>query len=242
MDWAEFERGRVSGFQTVRRGGYDRNEVDRFLQAVSDWLETEAAQELGDEIVQRKLEQVGQATARILLIAEQETEELRRRAQEECDELRATAQIAANESTARIIETAEQESEELRRRTEEECAHVRAEADATANDTCSRAEKYATRIRAQADEDSKRMLDDAVAQARNALLEETERQRAEMDAVVEELDRRRNAAVDEVERLRADLLSAISAHSEHLAPTERDGGTAGRRHSPTYGPSKHANA
>jgi DivIVA domain-containing protein len=242
MDWAEFEHRRASGFPTVRRGGYAEGEVDRFLASVSDWLKTGAAEELGDEVVRNKLEQAGQTTARILLIAEQEAEELRRSAEEECADLRAKAQSAANESTARILEAAEQHSEQLRRTTEDECADLRAEADTIANETCSRAEKYATKVRAQADEDAKRMIDDAAVQARSALREETERLRAEMDAVVAEMDRRRNAAVEEVERLRADLLAAISPHSERTPPVERDGRTGGRRHVPTYGPSKHANA
>ena len=85
------------------------------------------------------------------------------------------------------------------------------------------------------------MIDDAAVQARTALREETERLRADTEAVVAEMERRRNAAVEEVERLRADLLEAISPHSEGIAPTERDGRTTGRRHVPTYGRS-HANA
>ena len=205
MDWAEFEHRRASGFPTVRRGGYDASEVDRFLASVSDWLKTGAAEELGDEVVRNKLEQVGQTTARILMIAEQETEELRRRA-------------------------------------EEECADLRAQADTIANETCSRAERYATKVRAQADEDARRMIDDAAVQAHSALEEEKERLRGEMDAVVAEMDRRRNVAVEEVERLRADLLTAISPHSERIAPAEREGRTAGRRQAPAYGPSRHANA
>jgi hypothetical protein len=86
------------------------------------------------------------------------------------------------------------------------------------------------------------MIDEAAVQARSVLREETERLRAGMDAVVAEMDRRRNAAVEEVERLRADLLAAISPHSEGTASAERDGRTAGRRHAPTYGSSRHANA
>jgi len=242
MDWAEFEHRRASGFPTVRRGGYDASEVDRFLASVSDWLRTGAAEELGDEVVRNKLEQVGQTTARILMIAEQETEELRRRAEEECADLRAEARTTADESAARILEAAEQRSEELRRTTEEECADLRAQADSIANETCSRAERYATKVRAQADEDARRMIDDAAVQAHSALEEEKERLRGEMDAVVAEMDRRRNVAVEEVERLRADLLTAISPHSERIAPAEREGRTAGRRQAPAYGPSRHANA
>jgi DivIVA domain-containing protein len=209
MDRAHFEHRRTSGFPTVRRGGYDPDEVDRFLASVSEWLRTEAAEELGDGVVQSKLEQVGQTTARILMRAEQENEELRRSAEEECADLRAKARIAAEEEAA-----------ELRRATEDECADLRAQAEA----------------------DAQRMIDDAAVQAHRALQEETERLRADMDAVVAELDRRRSVAVEEVERLRADLLDAISPHSEPSAPTEREGRTAGRRQVPAYGPSRHANA
>jgi DivIVA domain-containing protein len=240
MDWAEFERRRVSGFKTVRRG-YDQNEVDPFLNAVADWLQTDAAHELGDEEVERKLEAAGQSTARILLIAEREAQELRRTTETECAEIRAEAQAAADESAARVLAIAEQEAEALRRTTEEECTELRAAADAAANDACSSAEKYATTVRAKADEEAKQAIDDAREQAREAAREETERQRAKADAMIVELERRRDAVVGEVERLRANLLSAISQFSPRASSTEADGGTAGRRHVPAYGPSRHAN-
>ena len=59
MDWTHFEQLRVSGFTMTRRG-YDKREVDRFLDSLAEWLETDAANELGDQAVQRKLELVGQ--------------------------------------------------------------------------------------------------------------------------------------------------------------------------------------
>jgi cell division septum initiation protein DivIVA len=241
MDWAEFEQQRISGFATARRG-YDKDEVDRFLDAVAGWLQTDAAEELGDREIERKLEAAGQSTARILLIAEQEAQELRRKTDEECADLRANAEAAAQESAARTLEIAEQQAEELRRQTEEECADLTETADTIANDTCSRAEKYATEIRAKADEDAKQMIDEARVRARAVLLEETERKRAEVDAIVDELERRRSAAVEKVERLRADLLSAISKDSPRAQSTERDGGSGQRRHAPAYGSSNHANA
>ena len=42
MDWAEFDERRVTGFTAVRRG-YDKSEVDQFLEAVAGWLRTDAA-------------------------------------------------------------------------------------------------------------------------------------------------------------------------------------------------------
>ena len=94
MDRAEFEQRRASGFRTARHG-YDKGDVDRFLRDVADWLQADAAAELGDLVVQRQLELAGQSTARIVLIAEQEAQELRRRTEEECAELRAEAQADA---------------------------------------------------------------------------------------------------------------------------------------------------
>lgn len=241
MDWAEFEERRLSGFDTVRRG-YDPDDVDRFLEAVADWLRTDAAHELGDRVVEGKLEAAGQSTARILLIAEQEAQELRRATQQECADLKARAQAAAHDSAARVIQEAEQHAEDLRRKTEEECAELIAAADATANDTCSRAERYANTIRARADEDAKHTIEDARVTARDAAREEIERERAEIEAMVAELERRRDRAVEEVARLRAELLSAIARFVPGADATEHDDGTAGRRHAPTYGPSRHANA
>jgi DivIVA domain-containing protein len=241
MDWAEFEERRLSGFDSVRRG-YDPSDVDRFLEAVADWLRTDAAQELGDQTVQGKLEAAGQSTARILLIAEQEAQELRRATEEECADLKARAQAAADDAAARVIQNAEQQAEDLRRKTEEECAELIAAADAAANDTCSRAERYANTIRARADEDAKQAIEDARVTARDAARAEVERERADIEAMVAELERRRDRAVEEVERLRGELLSAIVRFVPGADPSEDDDGPAGRRHAPTYGSSRHANA
>ena len=47
MDWNDIDRLRDPGF-TVARRGYDAREVDRLLGSLVDWLETDAARELGD--------------------------------------------------------------------------------------------------------------------------------------------------------------------------------------------------
>jgi hypothetical protein len=66
MDWNEIERLRIDGF-TVARRGYDRREVDKFLGALLDWLETDAPKDLGGMAVKRKFELAGKSTAQILL-------------------------------------------------------------------------------------------------------------------------------------------------------------------------------
>jgi uncharacterized protein YhdP len=94
MDWKGIDRLRDPGF-TIARRGYDRREVDRLLGSLVDWLETDAAKELGELAVKRKLEFVGKSTARILVTTEEEAAQLRRMTDEECVELRSEAEAAS---------------------------------------------------------------------------------------------------------------------------------------------------
>jgi membrane protein involved in colicin uptake len=94
MDSSDIERLRAPGFPIARRG-YEQRAVDRFLAHLADWLETDAATDLGQVAVTRKLELVGKSTAHILLTTEQEAEQMRRRAEDECAELRSEAEAEA---------------------------------------------------------------------------------------------------------------------------------------------------
>src|ERR687897_677763 len=97
MDWNDIERLRIHGF-TVARRGYDRREVDKFLGALVDWLETDAPKDLGGMAVKRKFELAGKSTAQILLTTEKESEQMLRQAEEECADLRAQAEAASREA------------------------------------------------------------------------------------------------------------------------------------------------
>lgn len=130
MDWEEIERLRVQGFTLARRG-YDRREVDKFLGALVDWLETDAAKDLGGAVVKRKLELAGKSTAQILLTTEKESEEMRRQTEEECAELRSEAEAA---------------SLEARRAADEYAKKVRQKADQDARQTGEAANAKAKRI------------------------------------------------------------------------------------------------
>ena len=111
MDWKDLDRLRNPGFGLGRRG-YDRHEVDRFLEQLVAWLETDAARDLGH----------------VLLAAEQEAEELLRQAEADIAELRQQAQAdvravreEADEYAAQVREEATTEVSEtiedgLRRR------------------------------------------------------------------------------------------------------------------------------
>jgi DivIVA domain-containing protein len=124
MDWKQLEQLRVNGFTLARRG-YDTREVDKFLHMLADWLETDAATELGDEAVQRKLELVGKSTAHILLTTEKEAQELRRTTQAECTEVREKADAAARDTRQKADEysaTTREKADEFARRTKEAAA------------------------------------------------------------------------------------------------------------------------
>ena len=55
MDPDQIDRLRHPGFTLARRG-YDRREVDNLLGSLVDWLESDAAGEIGDLAVRRKIE------------------------------------------------------------------------------------------------------------------------------------------------------------------------------------------
>lgn len=172
-------RLRVQGF-TVTRRGYDRREVDRFLDALIEWIETDAPKDLGDLAVKRKLELVGKSTAHILL-------------------------------------TTEKESGELRSQTEQECAELRAEAEAASLAVRRHADEYATKTRDKADQDARRIGEAARAKAKG-IVEEAERRRAQIEAVIAELDARRYDTLSDLERLRGELDSTIGKHTSTARP------------------------
>jgi DivIVA domain-containing protein len=114
-------------------------------------------------------------------------------------------------STTRILLTTEQEAEQMRRRTEDECAELRSKAEAAAVETRRAAEAHAKDVRDKAEHDARRTTEAATAKARR-IVEEGEARRAQIDAVLAELDARRQSTVGELERLQAALAATIAEH------------------------------
>jgi DivIVA domain-containing protein len=184
MDWKDIDRVRVPGFAEARRG-YDKREVDGFLGRLADWLESDAASEIGQAAVTRKLELVGKSTAHILM-------------------------------------TTEQEAEQLRRSAEEECAQLLSQGEAAALQTRQAADEYAKQTRAQADADARGTVEAASVEARETI-EEGERRRAQIEAVIADLEIRRDDALADLDRLRGELSATIAGH-RHAGPANgRDG-------------------
>ena len=172
MDWQDIGRLRSSGF-TIARRGYEKREVDTFLEQLVDWLETDAAEDIGQVAVTRKLELVGKSTAHILLTTEQESQELRRQTQEDCAELRAATEAEAQE----VREAADAYAEQVRARADEEGRRTREEATAEASETI----EEGLRRRAQIDERVQELETH-----HDGVLEELGRLRTELGGMIEE--------------------------------------------------------
>jgi cell division septum initiation protein DivIVA len=131
-------------------------------------------------------------------------------------------------STARILLTTEEETAKMLRLTEDECVELRSQAEAASLKMRDAADEYARQVRAKADEDARRAGEAARAKARQ-IVEEGERRRAQIEAVVSELEVHRDGAIQELERLRGELDSTIGTHSgarSHKRKAEKPGADA----------------
>ena len=141
MDRNNIERLRVEGF-TVARRGYDQREVDKFLTALTEWLDTDAAKDLGGMAVMRKLELAGKSTAQILLTTEKESEQMRLQTEEDCAELRSRAEAAADDSRR----VAEEYAKKVRDRADEYARGTGETASAKAKRTIEEGERRRAQI------------------------------------------------------------------------------------------------
>ena len=144
MDWKDIERLRAASF-TVARRGYDQREVDKFLGALVDWLETDAVKDLGEVAVQRKLELVGRSTAQILLTTEKESKELRRQTEAECAQLRSVAEAAAHEARR----AADEYARKVREKADHDAQRTADAASAKAQQTIEEGERRRAQIDAR---------------------------------------------------------------------------------------------
>lgn len=171
MDRTVIERLRVEGF-TVARRGYDQREVDKFLTALTEWLETDAAKDLGGMAVMRKLELAGKSTAQILLTTEKESEQMRLQTEEDCAELRSRAEAAALEAR----KAADEYAKKVRDRADEYARGTGETASAKAKRTIEEGE----RRRAQID-----TVVGTLDSRRNDTLQDLERLQGELVATIE---------------------------------------------------------
>jgi cell division initiation protein len=108
VDRDSIDRIRSATFPIGRRG-YEKREVDRFLNRLADWLETGAGDQSRAELLRRDLERIGQQTGKILTDAHDVAEQLRGEAEREAHRI----VDEAEQHAAHLIEQARAEAKRI---------------------------------------------------------------------------------------------------------------------------------
>jgi V/A-type H+-transporting ATPase subunit G/H len=195
VDQTSLDRIRNATFPTSRRG-YDKQEVEKFLARLADWLETGAGDESRSDTVKRELERVGERTGAILAQAEESAQQIR-------GEAESLAREAIDEGNA--------QADQARKEADAYAKDTRSEADAYAKETRKTADADAAEVRAEADADAQDTIADAQAQARR-IVDEGTRRREDIEAVIADLVRRRDEVLDDTEELGGKLSAAVGEH------------------------------
>ena len=190
------ERIRTATFTLTRRG-YDKREVEQFLNRIADWLETGGGDQARADVVRRELERVGQRTAGILATAEDSAEGIRADAEEEAAETTDRARSAAAAT---------------RRQADEYSEETRAAADSYAVQVRGDAERYGAETREAAERDARNMV--AAAEAKSArIVEDGAARRRDIELVIADLVGRRDEVIADANRLAAELREVAAGHT-----------------------------
>src|SRR5919106_3924072 len=195
VDQTSLDRIRNATSPASRRG-YDKQEVEKFLARLADWLETGGGDESRSATVKRELERVGERTGAILAQAEESAQQIRAEAEQEAKE---------------AIDGANAEAEQTRKETDKYSQETRGAADSYAEETRSAVDKDAAESRAAAEQDARETVADAEAQARRIVDEGTQR-REDIEAVIADLVRRRDDVLAETDELVSKLTAAATEH------------------------------
>lgn len=207
VDETSLERIRKATFPAARRG-YDKREVEKFLNRLADWLETGGGDQDHSDTVRRELERAGQRTGVILAEAEESAEQIRAAAEREM------AQLAADAAT---------DADMARTDADSYAAEARASADNYSKETRSAADAAAEQTRKLGAEDARAAIDAAEAHARR-LVDEGVMRRKDIESVIGDLAGRRDQAIAGLEDLRLAVDRAIGEHkpsgADRFAPID----------------------
>jgi DivIVA domain-containing protein len=195
VDQTSLDRIRNATFPSARRG-YDKDEVEKFLGRLADWLETGGGDESRSDAVKKELEKVGQRTGAILSQAEESAQQIRAEAEEE---VRGT------------INAANVQAQETRGEADTYASEARTAADSYANRTRQAVDEEASSTRAQLEKEARETIATAEAQARRIVEEGTQR-REDIESVIADLVRRRDEVLSDTEELSGKLTRAVSEH------------------------------
>ncbi|MDX6582478.1 MAG: DivIVA protein [Solirubrobacterales bacterium] len=196
MDEHSIERIRQAEFPLSVRG-YDRNEVDRFLAELADWLETGGGEQAaGVEAVRLELERIGEHTATILTEAHAAAQAIR--------------DDASNQVRQQLVD-ANLTAESLRAEAGEYAGDTRDEADAYARKSRAEADAYAERMRSEADDEFGELRETAQKEGQRVVAE-ANRRKADIESVISDLEQRRDAVLAELERLASGIAGTATEH------------------------------
>jgi DivIVA domain-containing protein len=188
-------------FSSGRRG-YDRQQVDQYVERVSRIVVELEAMRSPDAVIERALADVGEETSAIL-----------RRARKAAEEIIADAESQARERT----EGAEAQARELREDADRYSAGARAEGERVLSDARSQAEA----ITAQAAADARRVREDAD-RYREQVQTHIEQLAHERHRLIEDLRK----LADQFHRTADRALEQIPGHETSYAAVEGNGGNA----------------
>jgi DivIVA domain-containing protein len=177
--------------------GYDRGEVDRFLAEVADWLRTGGGDDAAaNEAISAELERVGELTAGILTEAHATAQAIREDASLEVRQQLVDANVTA---------------ESLRSEAGEYSADTRDEADAYARKVRAEADAYVERARSETDAEIEEERGRAEKEAKRIVAEAAGR-KADIEALISDLEQRREAVLAELERLASGIAGTATEH------------------------------
>jgi DivIVA domain-containing protein len=185
-------------FSSSRRG-YDRAEVDQYVEQVSRIVVELEALRSPDAVIERALADVGEETSAIL-----------RRARKAADEIIADAEANARDRT----EQAEAQSRELREDADHYTARVKAESEEVLNEARSHADEILVQARAEA----KGVRDDATTDATRTR-QDADRYRAQVGAHIDQLAQERHRLIEDLRKL-ADQFHRTADRALEQIPTQ----------------------
>jgi DivIVA domain-containing protein len=243
------DRIRSATFPLARRG-YEKREVDGFLDELADWLEAGGADEARTELVRRDLQRIGQQTAKILTDAHDAGERLKAEAAEEARKVTAAAtaeakrrrdeadryatetRASADDDAKQMRAEADDYSKRARGEADAYSAQGRTEADAYAKSTRERADAYAAKVREEVDEAATRIrsraerdAEQALAKARreaDRVVAEGNQRRAGIEKLISDLEQHRDGVVADIDRLSSALAGTVTQHRRTPASEEAE--------------------
>ena len=215
----KFDRIRSATFG-IGRKGYDKREVERFLNQLADWLESGGSDQVRADTFRRELEKIGERTSAILSAAHEAGEELRADAEGEAQQ---TLNAVREEAELKRAD-ADTYSHDSRSSADGYSEKAHAAADAYAAKTRGEADDYAAAVRAEADRDADEIESQTRTRAREMVelakseservISEGRKRRADIEAVITDLVGRRDAVLADIDRLTGQLRSAVGDRSE----------------------------